>query len=34
MGDVDRVLDGGLQPFMRAYLRMRRDENAASRKPE
>jgi peptide chain release factor 2 len=29
VGDVDRVLDGGLQPFMRAYLRMRRDENAA-----
>jgi peptide chain release factor 2 len=29
MGDVDRVLDGGLQPFMRAYLRMRRDGNPA-----
>ena len=26
MGDVDRVLDGDLQPFIRAYLRMRRDE--------
>ena len=26
MGDVDRVIDGDLQPFMRAYLRMRRDE--------
>jgi len=26
MGDVDRVLDGDLTPFMRAYLRMRRGE--------
>jgi len=25
MGDVDRVLDGDLAPFIRAYLRMRRD---------
>jgi peptide chain release factor 2 len=25
VGDVDRVLDGDLQPFTRAYLRMRRD---------
>ena len=25
VGDVDRVLDGDLQPFMGAYLRMRRD---------
>jgi peptide chain release factor 2 len=26
VGDVDRVLDGNLRPFMQAYLRMRRDE--------
>jgi peptide chain release factor 2 len=26
IGDVDRVLDGDLQPFMGAYLRMRRDQ--------
>jgi len=26
VGDVDRVLDGDLQPFIRAYLRMRRGE--------
>ena len=26
MGDVDRVLDGDLRPFMQAYLRMRRGE--------
>jgi peptide chain release factor 2 len=26
IGDVDRVLDGGLTPFMQAYLRMRRGE--------
>jgi peptide chain release factor 2 len=26
MGDVDRVIDSDLTPFMRAYLRMRRDE--------
>src|SRR4029077_9831118 len=25
VGDVDRVLDGDLQPFIHAYLRMRRD---------
>ncbi len=30
MGDVDRVLDGDLQPFMRAYLLMRRDEQKVS----
>jgi peptide chain release factor 2 len=30
VGDVDRVLDGDLQPFIRGYLRMRRDEKAAS----
>ena len=29
VGDVDRVLDGDLQPFIRGYLRMRRDEKAA-----
>ena len=29
MGDVDRVLDGDLEPFMRAYLQMRRSENPA-----
>jgi len=29
MGDVDRVIDGDLTPFMRAYLRMRRDEKKA-----
>src|SRR5437899_9582420 len=26
VGDVDRVIDGDLQPFIRAYLRMRRGE--------
>src|SRR5207244_2900993 len=26
IGDVDRVLDGDLRPFMQAYLRMRRGE--------
>jgi peptide chain release factor 2 len=26
MGDVDRVLDGDLQPFIRGYLLMRRSE--------
>jgi peptide chain release factor 2 len=26
IGDVDRVLDGDLQPFIRGYLRMRREE--------
>jgi peptide chain release factor 2 len=30
MGDVDRVLDGDLQPFIRAYLVMRRDGEPAS----
>ncbi len=30
IGDVDRVLDGDLQPFIRAYLRMRRDEQKES----
>ena len=29
IGDVDRVLDGNLQPFMHAYLRMRRGEKQA-----
>jgi peptide chain release factor 2 len=29
VGDVDRVLDGDLQPFIRAYLRMRRDGGSA-----
>jgi peptide chain release factor 2 len=29
LGDVDRVLDGDLQPFIRGYLRMRRGEKAA-----
>ena len=29
VGDVDRVLDGDLQPFIGGYLRMRRDEKAA-----
>jgi len=24
VGDVDRVLDGGLEPFIRGYLMMRR----------
>ena len=31
MGDVDRVLDGDLQPFIRAYLRMRRQEQQAAK---
>jgi peptide chain release factor 2 len=30
VGDVDRVLDGDLQPFIRAYLVMRRDEQKAT----
>ncbi len=29
VGDVDRVIDGDLAPFMRAYLRMRRGEKSA-----
>jgi peptide chain release factor 2 len=29
VGDVDRVIDGDLQPFIRAYLRMRRSEKQA-----
>jgi peptide chain release factor 2 len=29
VGDVDRVLDGDLQPFIRAYLQMRRGEKRA-----
>jgi peptide chain release factor 2 len=29
VGDVDRVLEGDLRPFMRAYLRMRRGEKGA-----
>ena len=31
MGDVDRVLDGDLQPFIRAYLLLRRQENVADK---
>jgi peptide chain release factor 2 len=27
VGDVDRVLDGYLEPFIRGYLRMRREGN-------
>jgi peptide chain release factor 2 len=27
VGDVDKVLDGYLEPFIRGYLRMRRDGN-------
>ncbi|HEY8671322.1 MAG TPA: peptide chain release factor 2 [Terriglobales bacterium] len=30
IGDVDRVVDGDLQPFIRAYLRMRRDGSPAA----
>jgi peptide chain release factor 2 len=30
VGDVDRVLDGDLDPFIRAYLRMRRGEKSSS----
>jgi len=30
VGDVDRVLDGDLQPFIRGYLRMRRGEKSES----
>ena len=29
IGDVDRVLDGDLQPLIRGYLRMRRSEGGA-----
>jgi peptide chain release factor 2 len=29
VGDVDRVLNGDLQPFIRGYLLMRRDEGAS-----
>jgi peptide chain release factor 2 len=28
VGDVDRVLNGDLEPFMKAYLQMRAQENA------
>jgi peptide chain release factor 2 len=31
MGDVDRVLDGDLQPFIRAYLLLRRQEQQSAR---
>jgi peptide chain release factor 2 len=31
IGDVDRVIDGDLQPFIRAYLQMRRGEKSAMR---
>jgi peptide chain release factor 2 len=30
IGDVDRVIDGDLQPFIRAYLQMRRAEKSAA----
>jgi peptide chain release factor 2 len=30
VGDVDRVIDGDLQPFIHAYLRMRRDGTSSS----
>ena len=33
VGDVDRVIDGDLEPFIRAYLRMRRGEKQRSTKP-
>ena len=29
IGDVDRVLDGDLQPLIQAYLRMRREEKSS-----
>jgi peptide chain release factor 2 len=29
VGDVDRVLDGDLQPFIRSYLLMRRGEKVS-----
>jgi peptide chain release factor 2 len=28
VGDVDRILDGDLQPFIQAYLKMRRGEKS------
>jgi peptide chain release factor 2 len=31
VGDVDRVLDGDLEPFIRGYLRMRRDESKGAK---
>ena len=35
VGDVDRVLDGYLEPFIRGYLRMRREGNfPASTEPD
>ena len=30
VGDVDRIIDGDLQPFITGYLRMRRDEGGAA----
>jgi peptide chain release factor 2 len=30
MGDVDRVLDGDINPFIRAYLQMRRNGGQAA----
>ena len=30
VGDVDRVLDGDLEPFIRGYLRARREGNLSS----
>ncbi len=33
IGDVDRVMDGGLDPFIKAYLLSRRSESAANAKP-
>jgi peptide chain release factor 2 len=30
VGDVDRVIDGDLRPFIHAYLRMRRDGTSSS----
>jgi peptide chain release factor 2 len=34
VGDVDRVLDGDLQSFIRAYLKMRRDGGSSAAAPE
>src|SRR6267154_4060020 len=34
VGDVDRVIDGDLQPFIRAYLRMRRDGSSSGAAPK